>query len=202
MYLILALSLITLAITAIIAIITILSLLIFGYVKVPYVKTPEKGVEKMFELAKIKPNEIVYDLGCGNGQFVFKAEKDFKANASGFELSPYPFVLAKTSQIIKGYKSKIYFKNFLKEDLSDADVIFCFLMPGACKKLSQKLDQELTPKTRIVSYGFGLLNLKNFNLVEKCYNKNTPIYYYENYKTQIPNSKQITNSKIQADDNL
>lgn len=180
MYFILALSLIVLAISTAIAIITIISLLIFGYVKVPYVKTPEKGMNKMFELAKIKPGEKVYDLGCGNGQFVFKAEKDFKAIATGFELSPYPFFLAQSSQLIKGYKSKIYFKNFLNQNLSDADVIFCFLMPGACKKLSQKLDQELTPKTRIVSYGFGLLDLNNFILKKKLYNKNTPIYYYEN----------------------
>lgn len=185
MYIIIALSLIILAITTTIAIITIISLLIFGYVKVPYVKTPEKGLNKMFELAKIKPNEKVYDLGCGNGQFVFKAEKDFQAKASGFELSPYPYLLAKTRQFLKGYKSKIYFKNFLNQDLSDADVIFCFLMPGACKKLSLKLDHELTSKTRIISYGFGLLNLKNFVLVEKCYNKNTPIYYYENNQLSI-----------------
>jgi len=194
MHIIIALSLIILAITTAIAIITIISLLIFGYVKVPYVKTPEKGLNKMFELAKIKPNEKVYDLGCGNGQFLFKAEKDFKAIATGYELSPYPFFLAKSKQIIKGYKSKIYFKNFLNQNLSDADVIFCFLMPGACKKLSLKLDNELTSKTRIVSYGFGLLNLKNFILVEKCYNKNTPIYYYENFKAQIPNVKSISNN--------
>ncbi len=182
MYFILTLSLIILAFTTAIAIITIISLLIFGYVKVPYVRTPEQGMNKMFELANIKEGEKVYDLGCGNGQFLFKAEKDYKALATGYELSPYPFFLAKSRQFIKGYKSKIYFKNFLNQNLSDADIIFCFLMPGACKKLSLKLDNELTPKTRIVSYGFGLLNLNNFILKKKLYNKNTPIYYYENKK--------------------
>ncbi len=154
------------------------SLIIFSIVKVPYVQTPKKGVEKMFKLAKIKPNEKVYDLGCGNGNLVFKAEKEYQADACGYELSPWPYSLARIRKSFKKYKSSIICKNFLKQNLSDADVIFCFLMPGACEKLGKKLDRELSSKTRIISYGFGLLNLKNFQLQEKCYNKNTPIFHY------------------------
>ena len=58
----------------------------FAFVKVPYLPAPNGAVDKMFQLAQIKPNEKVYDLGCGNGNILFKAEKKCKANSIGYEI--------------------------------------------------------------------------------------------------------------------
>ena len=154
-------------------------LIVFAIVKVPFVPAPKKGVEKMLKLAKIKPKEKIYDLGCGNGNVIFKAEQKYHAQAIGFEISPWPYLLAQFRKFVKTYQAKIYFKNFLKQDLSNADIIFCYLMPSACQKLAKKLDKELTSKTRIISYGYELPNFTNFKLAKKWYNRNTPIYKYQ-----------------------
>lgn len=124
----------------------------------PFVPTPIDAVKKMVELAKIKKGEKVYDIGCGDGRIVYLANKDFEADATGFELSPLVFLLACIRKIIWKSKAKIRFGNFKNKNLSDADVIFCYLLPDTLKKLQEKLDRELKPGARVVSYAFQIGN--------------------------------------------
>jgi len=175
LYLIFAITIIMLLATLVV----FSGIIAFAYVRVPYLPAPKKAVEKMFQLAQIKPNERVYDLGCGNGYLLFKAEKECQARSFGYEISPWPYTLAIIRKIFGKYKSKIYLKNFLKQNLSNADVIFCYLMPGANEKLCRKIDKELSKKTRIVTLGFDFVNLKNFKLTKKELYKKKPVYLYE-----------------------
>ncbi|MCA9373650.1 50S ribosomal protein L11 methyltransferase [Candidatus Peregrinibacteria bacterium] len=122
----------------------------------PFVPTPMGAVEKMLKVSKIKKGDKVYDIGCGDGRVVYLAANKHEANATGFELSPFVFIFAKIRQLLWRSKAKIQFANFKHKNLSDADIIFCYLLPETLLKLEPKLSKELKPGARIISYAFPI----------------------------------------------
>jgi len=127
------------------------------FIGAPYVWTPKKALREIFAIAKIKPGDKFYDLGAGDGKTLIVTQKEFGAQALGFELSPIMYAVAKLNLFFSGdKKSKLYFRNFYKQNLSDADVIFCFLTIAAMAKLKPKLENELRPRTRVISYYFSI----------------------------------------------
>lgn len=146
----------------------------------PFVPTPMEAVEKMLELANIKEGQKVYDIGCGDGRMVYLAAKKYKANATGLELSPLVYALARVRHFFWRSKAKIKFSNFKRHNLSDADVIVCYLMPETLKLLQGKLDHELKKGTRVVSYAFPIGNWKVTHQEERnVKQKIAPIWVYE-----------------------
>jgi len=123
----------------------------------PYFKTPKKAIREIFELAGIKPGDKLYDLGAGDGKILIIAEKEFRAQGIGFELSPTFWLLTKIHLALAGaHHSQVYCRNFYNQNLSEADVIFCFLSIHAMERLKPKFEQELKPGTKIISYAFSL----------------------------------------------
>lgn len=129
-----------------------------GWRAAPYVPTKQRDVERMLAMAELKPGELVYDLGAGDGRFILTAAKRYQARAVGFEISFLPYIVARLrlwSQNAGG-QATMRFQDFFRTDLSAADVIVCFLTPGAMKRLGPKLKNELRPGTRVVSYAFAI----------------------------------------------
>jgi len=122
----------------------------------PFVPTPIEAAEKMLEIANIKPGEKIYDIGCGDGRMVYLAAKKYGADATGFELSPLVYFLARVRHFLWRSKAKIKFANFKNKNLSDADVIVCYLLPDTLARLQSKLDRELKKGARVVSYAFPI----------------------------------------------
>ncbi len=152
---------------------------IYALLGAPFVPTPLPRVRKMLELAKVKSGDKVYDLGCGDGRLVHLAAREHNAKAIGFELSPPIWFWAKISQPFWRSKAKIKFRNFYKQDISDADVIVCYLMPETLKKFQKKLS-KLKKGTRIVSYAFQIPDLNLIHHEKKVEKKNySPIWVYE-----------------------
>lgn len=120
----------------------------------PFVPTPMEAVKKMIRLAKIKKGDVVYDIGCGDGRMVFVAANEYGAKATGLELSPLVYFFARIRKILWRSKARILFRNFKHHNFRDADVIVCYLMPETLEKLKPKLEAELKPGARIVSYAF------------------------------------------------
>ncbi|OGZ34012.1 MAG: hypothetical protein A2Y98_00910 [Candidatus Portnoybacteria bacterium RBG_19FT_COMBO_36_7] len=111
----------------------------------------------MFELAQIKLGQKLYDLGAGDGRAMIIAKSEFGASTEGFELSPIVYLIGRLNLLFHRAKgAKLYFKNFYNQDLSEANVIFCFLSPHAMERLKPKFEKELKPGTKIISYSFSL----------------------------------------------
>jgi len=131
------------------------------------------------DLAKIKPNETFFDLGCGDGRIVFFANKNYKLKTIWIELCFPLFLVCKIKQLFYGNK-KISFRNrsLYKVDLKEADIIYMYGMPDKLKKLKDKFKKELKPGTRIVSYIFPIEGLKP-KLISKPTDKDLAIYLYK-----------------------
>ncbi|MFO0780650.1 MAG: 50S ribosomal protein L11 methyltransferase [Candidatus Gracilibacteria bacterium] len=146
----------------------------------PFVPTPMPRVEKMLALAKVKPNEKVYDIGCGDGRMVYVAANQYGANATGFELSPLVYCLAKIRKFFWKSKAKIEFTDFRYKNLGDADVIVCYLLPEALARLQSKLEAELKKGARVVSYAFPIGTWEVTHREERNRGQNlAPIWVYQ-----------------------
>lgn len=135
---------------------------------VPFVPSPMKVVEFMIGKAHLKGNETVYDLGCGDARLLIAAKKKCpEIRAIGYELPLGVWMLAKTRALLSHQNVTVKLGNFLKTNLSDADVIFLYLIPEVMPKLRRKLESELKKGTRVISHGFELPGREPL-LVERC----------------------------------
>lgn len=146
----------------------------------PFVPTPMARVKKMIALAKIKPGDKVYDIGCGDGRMVYVAANDYGAKAVGLELSPLVYFLAKIRKFFWRSKAQIHFTDFRYKNLSDADVIVCYLLPESLARLQPKLEAELKKGARVVSYAFQIGTWQPTHREERDEKENlAPIWVYE-----------------------
>lgn len=125
---------------------------------VPYVPTPEIVVAKMLELAKITKNDVVYDLGSGDGRIVITAAKKYGSRGVGYDIDPDRIKEANDNARTAGVTDRVRFVqgDLFEADLSEATVVTLYLLPEINLKLRPKLLKELKPGTRIVSHNYGL----------------------------------------------
>lgn len=157
--------------------------IVFACVILPYFfgafwyPTPKRKVKKMLHLAKLKPGEVVYDLGCGDGRIVITAVKEFNAKAVGIDIDPLKifFVKLKVKLLKLGKEIRLICGNFFKHNLNSADVITIYLSQMANNKLISKLAVELKEGARVVSHGFILYD--KFELIN--HDPEDRIYVYK-----------------------
>lgn len=146
----------------------------------PFVPTPMTAVNRMIKAAGLKKGDRIYDIGCGDGRIVHLASKQYEISATGFELSPFVYMLAKIKQILWKSKAKIVFGNFKKHNLSEADVIFCYLLPETLAKLEPKLSRELKKGAKVISYAFPVSSWTEKTKIESDpKTRLAPIWIYE-----------------------
>src|SRR2546427_12004372 len=148
----------------------------------PYLPSPQVVVERMLEAAQVKPGEMVYDLGSGDGRIVITAAQKFKANAVGVEISDAlcKSTLKKLSQLGLDSQVKIIHGNALKVDLSPADVVTLYLLTSSNARLKPNLEKYLKPSARVVSLNFGMPGWKPARVETVHADRQThTIYLYE-----------------------
>jgi len=141
---------------------------------VPWAKAPMHGLEDILVHLNLPVGSLVYDLGCGDGRFLFLAEHH-GLKALGYELAFYPYLKAMVNKFLKDSKVKIENKDFFKQDLSQADAIFIFLTAAVMKKISEKLKQDLKQGVIIVSYGF---EIPSWEIIKTLDTKPSKTYIY------------------------
>jgi tRNA A58 N-methylase Trm61 len=138
----------------------------------PYVASPLPVVRQMLLLAKLTPEDTVYDLGSGDGRTVIMAAKDFGATAIGVELREdlVKRALTTVSELGLDHKVKIVQSDMFNVDLHAADVVFLYLTTSANDKIRPKLETELRKGTRVVSHDYEILGWKASKIDNFCEN--------------------------------
>ena len=126
--------------------------------EVPYVPTTEKAVQAMLKLAEVKPSDIVYDLGCGDGRIVIAAAKEYGAHGVGIDINPERIQEAEANAKKAGVEKLVRFEDndLFDADIHQATVVTLFLLSSVNLKLRPKLLRDLEPGTRIVSNTFDM----------------------------------------------
>lgn len=144
-----------------------------------YVSTSRAKIAALLDAVPMSADQILVDLGCGDGRVLRKAQRRYGVRSIGYEINPLAYLKARLSSF--GFsKIQIRRQDFWLADLSGADVVFCYLYPDVTKRLAAKLAADLKPGAIVISNnfplpGFGpgkILRLKNSR-------HNDPIYVYQ-----------------------
>jgi cyclopropane fatty-acyl-phospholipid synthase-like methyltransferase len=124
----------------------------------PYVPTPWPVVDAMLQLAAVRKDDVVYDLGCGDGRIVISAARYFGARGVGVDIDPHLIYEANASARAAGVSERTRFsvQDLFQTDFSEASVITLYLYPDMNAKLLPRFRSELRPGTRIVSHRFRI----------------------------------------------
>jgi SAM-dependent methyltransferase len=131
------------------------------YSVAPYVPTPIKVVRTMLKLAEVGPEDVVYDLGCGDGRILFTAVEEFEAmSAVGIDInsSICKPIMLKVEKRGLGDRISVVNGNFFLADLSPASVVTLYLTTSGNTKLRPKLEEELREGAMVVSHDFPIRN--------------------------------------------
>ncbi len=139
----------------------ILFMLLAMFIGAPLVPSKKETGERMVELLNLKKGEVVYDLGSGDGRLLILAAKK-GAKAVGVEINPYVLIWSWIKGLLKGQigRMKLIWGNYWSVNISAADAVVVYAMPGFMPKMAKKLKKELKPGTLIVSNSFQIPDLK------------------------------------------
>ena len=125
---------------------------------VPYVPTPQNVVDRMLVIAAVKPGDVLYDLGSGDGRIVITAAKRYGARGIGVDLDPTRIKEARSNASKAGVEQQVKFVNadLFKTDLSEASVVTLYLLNSVNRDLRPQLWRQLKVGTRVVSHAFDM----------------------------------------------
>ena len=134
-------------------IVMLLWILVPAFYGLPPVPTKRVRIEKALMLANLKSNEVLYDLGAGDGRVLFIAARDFGAKAVGIEIGPVQCVLIWLRAVANalGNQIRVRWENFYKANLKDADVVFVYATSKEVMKLAPHLEGQMKKGSRLVS---------------------------------------------------
>jgi len=163
------------------AIIFLASFIFAALSAAPWLPTNRRQRRRLIELISLKPGQIVYDLGCGDGAVIFSlANKYPEAKFAGFEVSLFPYLIAIFRKFLRYNKYKnvsIKYKDFFKQDIREADLIFIFLTTKCYPRLINKLSKEIKENCLVVVEAWPLPDLKPIKYIkEKGF---TSLYFYQ-----------------------
>jgi SAM-dependent methyltransferase len=144
----------------------------------PYVQTPADVVYRMLDLAEVDSNDVVYDIGCGDGRIVIAAAKKYGARGVGIDIvveriDEERIDEARLAAKVEGVDERVEFwlKDATKADLSGATVVTAYLVPESMEILRPLLDKQLKPGTVVASHGYRIpgweKKLWRFEKIEK-----------------------------------
>lgn len=123
-----------------------------------FVPTPEEVVDAMLQVAKVTKNDVVYDLGTGDGRIPVAAAKKYGARGVGIDIDPQRIKEANENVQKNGVGDRVQIRqaDLFEANISEATVVTLYLLPSLNQKLMPKLMRDLRPGTRIVSHAFDM----------------------------------------------
>ena len=154
----------------------------------PFISTRPRVLRKIFNEINLNKDFCgqVYELGCGRAGFLKTFGRHYpKAELVGVEYSLWPWLITKIQQSLqKDARIKIIKKNFYKVNLTEADIIYCFLNVDTMKKLKDKFRQECRTGTIIISYAFSLPDIKPDKVIKLENKSKIFFYHWQNERAQ------------------
>lgn len=143
-----------------------------------YVSTSRVRISAFLDAVPMKAGQLLVDIGCGDGRVLRQVRRRYGVRAVGYELNLLAYVKAKL--LCFGRKNiQIKWRNFWTVDLSDADVVFCYLFPDVMRDLAAKLKADLKPGSLVVSCNFHLPGFSPERVLRPGNSlHNDPIYIY------------------------
>src|SRR5262245_27046780 len=125
---------------------------------VPYVPTKTPVVDLMLEGVAVKPGDVIYDLGCGDGRIVIAAATRYGIRGVGIDINPDRIAEARDNARRAGVSDRVTFiqGNLFDADIREATVVALYLLPSINLRLRPKLLSDLKPGTRIVSHNYDM----------------------------------------------
>jgi SAM-dependent methyltransferase len=119
----------------------------------PWIPTHRTRIRKALELTNVRPGEVLYDLGAGDGRVLVLAAREYGVRAVGIELDPAHCVLIWLRALFSGVLERVSIQwgNFFKINLGEADVVYAYLTPSHAARLKPQLEKQLRPGARVAT---------------------------------------------------
>jgi hypothetical protein len=148
--------------------------------EVPYVPTHERIVAEMLKVAKVGKNDVLYDLGSGDGRIVITAAKKFGTRGVGVDIDPVRVKEARENAAKAGVTDRVKFlqQDLFETDIREATVVTLYLLPEVNLRLRPKLLTELKPGTRVVSHNYDMGDWTPLKTLQVRVPEDHTIYYW------------------------
>jgi hypothetical protein len=148
--------------------------------EVPYVPTHEKIVAEMLKVAKVGKNDVLYDLGSGDGRIIITAAKKFGTRGVGVDIDPVRVKEARENAAKAGVTDRVKFlqQDLFETDIREATVVTLYLLPEVNLRLRPKLLSELKPGTRVVSHNYDMGDWTPLKTLQMQVPEEHTIYYW------------------------
>ncbi len=144
----------------------------------PFISTNRKIIGRILDEIKLENNANVVELGCGKAPFLLSMRKKYpNAILTGVEYSFFPYLLGQIQNSFYRAKMKLLKTNYFKVNLSDADLVYCYLNVKSMKDLEPKFVSELKDGAQIISNSFTVPNMEPEKVIEITPNRGK-IYFY------------------------
>src|SRR5512146_2837964 len=122
----------------------------------PWYAARPARIRKALQLAQVRPGEVVYDLGAGDGRVLIMAAREFGARAVGIEISPVHCLVAWLAARTNGVADKVSIRlgNFYTTRMADADVVFAYMTSKEAPRIRTHLERQMRPGARLVTISF------------------------------------------------
>ncbi|HLN86849.1 MAG TPA: methyltransferase domain-containing protein [Candidatus Limnocylindrales bacterium] len=134
------------------------SLPVWTYGEVPFVRSPPEVIDRMLEMARVKPGDLIYDIGSGDGAIIIRAAKKYGVRGVGIEIDEDLVLKARSNAFREKVEDLVEFRaqDAFTVDVSPATVVTLYMLPDFNAKLRPILDRQLKPGTRVISHDFPI----------------------------------------------
>jgi SAM-dependent methyltransferase len=126
--------------------------------EVPFVRSTPEVIERMLDLARVKPGDVIYDIGSGDGAIIIYAAKKYGVRGVGIEIDQELVERARSRAHLENVTHLVEFRaqDAFTVDISPATVVTLYMLPEFNAKLRPIMDRQLKPGTRVVSHDYAI----------------------------------------------